>query len=333
MDIQEVLPERPNVLASLIGKNGGKQLIFNGHTDVVPAGEGWKRNPFEASIVDDKIIGRGAADMKGGLAAMIIALIAIKRAGIKLDGDLFFHAVIDEEVASNGTKSIINEGFKADYAIVGEPTNLSICIAQKGRLVVRITTYGKATHASTPEKGVNAISAMIDVLNKIILYGKELDRMKHPLLGSPTQAITVIKGGIKSNIVPNTCEVIIDRRVIPGENIESIKEEYRKISKNQGVLSKIDFIEHEAESSQVSTDELIVKVSHSAMKDVVGRAKIMGFPAITDAYLLNKAGIATIVLGPGSINQAHSPNEYVRIPELIYAAKIYALTAIRLLKE
>ncbi|MEM4649421.1 MAG: M20 family metallopeptidase, partial [Candidatus Bathyarchaeia archaeon] len=220
--MQEVLPGRPNILASLKGKDG-KTFVINGHMDVVPAGEGWRSDPFKGIIINDKIIGRGAADMKGGLASILTALIAIKKANIKINGEIIVHAVIDEEVESCGTKSIIKEGIKADYAVIGEPTNLSICIAQKGRLVIKMTANGKAAHASIPDNGVNAILDTIKVLNKMISYGNKLSRRQHPLLGSPTQTITMINGGVKSNIIPEKCEVIIDRRLIPGETIENIK--------------------------------------------------------------------------------------------------------------
>jgi len=334
--IQEVLPKRPNVLASLRGRND-KQLIFNAHMDVVPAGEGWRTDPFKGLIINNKIVGRGAADMKGGLAAMLTALLAIKKANVKLNGDIIFHAVIDEEVKSSGTKNIINNGVKADYAVIGEPTNLSICIAQKGRLVIKITVNGKAAHASIPDEGINAISETIKILNKIVSYERKLYKKKCSLLGFPTQTITMINGGVKSNIVPEKCEVIIDRRLIPGENTNNIKNEFRntinKLQRTAKGSFRVNFIEHEADPLQTSPNEQVVKVACSAVNDIIGKARIIGFPAVTDAYLYSKAKIPTIILGPGSLAQAHKPNEYVKISELIYAAKIYALIATRLLKD
>ena len=338
-DVREVLPGRPNVVASIEGESNERRLIFDGHMDVVPAGEGWDGRAFQASIVDGKIIGRGASDMKGGLAAMITAITAIKKAGLRLRGELLLQAVVDEEVACRGVKSIIKEGLKADYAIVGEPTQLSICTAHKGRLGVKIVAYGKAAHASTPGNGVNAISAMVDLIGQITSYGKRLESMCHPILGKPTQAVTMIKGGINHNIIPSECTMVVDRRLIPGETIESVEDDYRQMAGQaqvKGVSFKVDFpedITSLAGPLETPIDELVVKTLQSVTREVTGKSNITGFPATTEAYFLDKAGVSTVIFGPGSINQAHKPNEYVEVKELVQAAKIYALTAIRLLKD
>lgn len=338
-DVREVLPGRPNVVASIEGESNERRLIFDGHMDVVPAGEGWDGSAFQASIVGGKIIGRGASDMKGGLAAMITAITAIKKAGLRLRGELLLQAVVDEEVACRGIKSIIKEGLKADYAIVGEPTQLSICIAHKGRLGVKITAYGEAAHASTPSNGVNAISAMVEVINQITSYGKRLESRCHPILGKPTQAVTMIKGGINHNIIPSECTMVVDRRLIPGETIEGVEEDYRRMideAQAKGVSFKVDFpedITSLAGPLETPIDDLVVKILQSVTREVTGESKITGFPATTEAYFLDKAGVSTVVFGPGNINQAHRPNEYVEVKELVQAAKIYALTAIRLLED
>jgi acetylornithine deacetylase/succinyl-diaminopimelate desuccinylase family protein len=332
-------PRRPNVVGLLSGKEEEPILMFNGHTDTVPVGEKslWATDPFSANVRDGRIYGRGATDMKAALAAIISAAEAIVKCGVKLKGTLMISCVADEEVTGFGTKDLVDRGYRADFAVVGEPTELKVKTAHKGVLWVRTVTKGKAAHASMPHEGVNAIYEM----SKICLILKDMSHQlmmkKHPLLGSPTINVGTIKGGLKTNVVPDHCEITIDRRLIPGENPKSAKFEIDTVLdslKKQDPQFQVESeIINVAEPSETPTDELIVRVAREAVEEVTGMDPgVTGFTATCDMrFLVNQAKIPTIILGPGSLRQAHIVDEYVEVQQVFNAAKIYALMILKLL--
>jgi len=338
VDIYDVYPQRPNVTATLKGAEEGPTLLFNGHTDVVPVGSGWTTEPFKADVRNGRIYGRGSADMKGGLASMIVAMEALKETGIELRGNLVFSAVVDEEATGNGTRSLIERGLKSDFAIIGEPTGLSIAIAHKGSVWFKITTHGKTVHSSMPHKGINAIYKMVRVINSLEDLSNKLQREAHPLLGPPTLSVGKITGGTKPNIVPEDCEIVVDRRLIPGETIGKVRAEFDELisaikKEDEEFQADIEVIPGVVGPAEIPQNEPIVKALMSSTKKVIGRSIITGFTASCDAYYLIKQGrIPTAIFGPGEINQAHVADEYVEIAQLMAAAKIYALTAYELLK-
>jgi len=329
----EEVPGRTNVQAVVDGdRAGGKILVLNGHSDVVPAGNGWTKDPFGGEIRGGRVYGRGTADMKGGLAAMMVAADAVRRNRRHLSGKLVFQAVADEEVGTPiGHGYLIRRGLKGGMAIVGEPTGLEVCVAHKGVLRFSVTTSGKAAHASVPWEGRSAILAMSVVIEALRGYAIELEgRPRHPLLGFPTVNIGVIEGGVAVNIVPDRCTILVDRRLIPPESVEDAIAEVRRVvataAKLAGAKCELK-ITSRSQSSDAGYFEEGVRVLLDAAREVTGKAKKpRGFIATCDArYLNNDAKIPAFVLGPGSLGIIHAPDEYVEVRELGEAARIYAL--------
>jgi acetylornithine deacetylase/succinyl-diaminopimelate desuccinylase family protein len=297
---------RYNIVAEKRWGKGGRRLIFNGHLDVVPAGDAlrWKYPPFQGKLVKGRIYGRGASDMKGGIASFIHAISMIDRSKIPLDlGSLILHLVSDEESHGHqGMGFLAQRGMiRADAAIAGEPTNLDLVIAQKGALWFRVSTFGKSAHGSRPEQGINAIEKMmnlIDRMNSIPLV------KEHPLLGKPTINIGKIQGGTKINIVPDRCEIEVDRRLLPDEKKEGVLKEIRAAIDSvqaQDPLFKCQIEEIDyAEPSEIHPDEEIVRIGLEAGLEVRGeRPTVRGFSGFTDGrFYINQFHIPTLIFGP-----------------------------------
>lgn len=330
---------RSNIIAERRWGKGGRSLIFNGHLDVVPAGNPsqWKYPPFGGKLSQGRVYGRGASDMKGGVASFIHAISMIDRSNIPLNqGSLILHLVSDEESHGHqGMGFLARKGLiKGDAVLVGEPTNLDLIIAQKGALWFRIATFGKSAHGSRPGQGVNAIEkmmALIDRLNSIPL-AKE-----HPLLGKPTINIGKIQGGIKVNVVPDRCEIEVDRRLLPDEKKEEILREIKlaieSIQARDPLLNyQIEEIDY-AEPSEISPDEDIVRIGLEAGREVRGeKPNVRGFSGFTDArFYINQFHIPTLIFGPGGTDQSHTTDESVEVDNLIQAARIYARIIVRFL--
>jgi succinyl-diaminopimelate desuccinylase len=339
-EIKEIFDGRSNVYGSLLGQKTGPTLLFCGHIDTVPPNN-MEIEPFNAYIEDGKIYGRGAADMKGGVAAMLLAMAAIKRAGVKLKGAIKFAGVVGEESpnTSEGARALVAEGKVADMAIVGEATNLDIAAAHKGMEWLKVEVKGKAAHGSVPDKGVNAIVKAAQIIQAIEeKVVPELKKRKHPLVGSPTINIGRIEGGVLNNIVPDSCWFSLDRRWVPGETLEGVMGEI------QDIIDELKKQDSELEAKLIEQPETIgrgpmeidpahslVQVVSKAATQVLGREpEVKGVVYWTDGAHLSKAGIPTIVFGPGDIAQAHAAVEYIDIKQLYKAAQIYALTALEI---
>jgi len=347
--LQKVVENRYNVIATIKGIGKGPSLLFNGHMDTVqPFG---MKDPYSAEVKDGRIWGRGTADMKSGLGAMAYALITIQRSGIRLKGDLIFAGVIGEENISEGTQYLVKHGPIADMAIVGEPTSLKVAAAHKGIQWIEVIVKGKSAHASVPYEGINAIvnTAKIICALEANLNPKLLNpKRKHKLVGFPTLNIGKISGGARANTVPELCKVLIDRRWVPGENLESImgeiKEEIKKLqNKYPKFKVEVNPIPASANNVKQLTMEIptrtpmeipvnhrIVTSLRKAVKYVTGKDPgTVGIPCWTDASLLvNVAKIPTAVFGPGNLAQAHANDEFVCINDIITSAKVYILTAV-----
>jgi acetylornithine deacetylase/succinyl-diaminopimelate desuccinylase-like protein len=274
--------------------------------------------------------------MKGALAAMILAAGVIQRLRISLRGNVLITGVVDEEVSEGGTKHYMATRQLGDFALVGEPTELRLCTAQRGQLMYELTTVGVAAHSSLPREGMNAISKMVRVIKAIEDYSTTLAKRKHRLLGTPTTNVGTITGGTGTSIVPSSCSITIDRRTLPGETAELVDAEFREIleglrcadEKLQVSLKRF----FGASPTETNEDELIVKAVRQSCKDVLAfDPGIHGFPATCDAGDLSSR-MPTVVFGPGSLSQAHRPDEYVSIKQVMDAAMVYAGTAITLLE-
>ncbi|HEX6506989.1 MAG TPA: M20/M25/M40 family metallo-hydrolase, partial [Chloroflexota bacterium] len=220
--LAEIAPGRPNVIARLPGKGGGRSLILNAHMDTV--GVAGMENPFGPRVEGDRLYGRGAHDMKSGLAAIMLACRSVVRAG-GASGEVWLTAVMDEEYASLGTQAVV-ASLSADGAIVTEPTDLRICVAHKGFAWATIETTGSAAHGSRPELGIDAIAHMGRVLGEMESLQQELaSRAAHPLLGYGSIHASLIDGGQELSSYPASCRLQVERRTIPGETADSVIEE------------------------------------------------------------------------------------------------------------
>ena len=332
---------RWNIVAQKRWGRGGRTLIFNGHLDVVPAGDPsqWKYPPFQGRFHKRRIYGRGASDMKSGIAAFLHAISMIGRSKIHPEkGGVILHLVSDEESHGHQGAGFLTQkgGFRGDAALIGEPTDLLPVIAHKGALWIRISTFGRSAHGAKPHRGVNAIEKMaklVDRLNSI-----PLDR-EHPLLGKPTLSIGTIRGGTKINIVPDWCEIEVDRRMLPGEKKEKVLGEIREILESLQLqdplfryrMEEIDF----AEPSEVNSEEEIVRTGVEAIQEVTGKKPPLSvFSGFTDSrFYINRCHIPTLILGPGETDRSHTTDESVEVDALVHAAQIYALIVLKFLSS
>jgi len=332
--LQPVLDERPNVIGIVESENKGKNFVLEAHMDTVKV-DNMTIDPFLPKIKEGKMFGRGACDDKGSLAAMLLAMKLLKQKNIPLKGDVYLAAVVDEEHKYRGVSYLLNQGFKFDAGIVGEPTDLDIIIAHKGCLRWRIITKGISAHSSEPEKGKNAIYLMSEVIDaiqkRLIPLCKE---ESHPLVSSPTLSVDIIQGGNEINIIPDRCFIEIDRRMIPGENDRDVLKEVDKFLDE--LMRENPLLEVEREDPfvasppmQIDEDEEVVQALFKCAKDIrVAEPKIRGVGFDTDAGKFVARGIPTPVFGPGNIAQAHSENEWVEIKQVVQAAEIIAQTIV-----
>ncbi|NIY49124.1 M20 family metallopeptidase [Cedecea colo] len=335
-EMQEVAPGRPNVIARLQGRQPGKRLILNGHTDVVPCGAGWSVEPFAATIDGDRIIGRGAADMKSGVAAMIYAALLIKRRQYAFNGEITLLFNVDEERVNLGMEHYVAQGVEADYAIIGEPTSLEVCVAHKGVSRTRLTTHGTAGHAAKTRHPDSAIDKMAQLLPELLQECRRVKQQHHPLLGNASMLVTTINGGSAPNVVPQSCTIEIDRRVLPGEERCDINDSLQTALAEAGLNAQQDYsLENYLFIPASSIDEShpLVEAACQSVEAMTGAARKTIFDATCEAPFFSvRCNIPTIIMGPGDLAQAHVKDEFVRIEELHHAAQIYASLALTLLK-
>ncbi len=322
---------RPSVVARF-GNGAGPKLAWNGHLDTVPAGEPstWERPPFAGEIVDGRLVGRGSADMKGPVASALAAVAALRRSGCELGGTLALHLVADEELAGvHGTRVLLERGYlDQDAAIVGEPTELTLSLAERGGAWVVATARGKAAHGSTPQLGVSAIAAMA----RFVLRLEEvLPDIEHPLVGRPTVNAAMIAGGSAPNVVADRCTVDIDRRLIPGEDAqEPVLDAFERLSEAIRAEHPEDDLAFELkmwmDAAEAPGDSPIATACRDALRAETGREPVdTGLTGITDArFYINDRSIPSVILGPGSLKVAHTAYESVEVAELVTGARVYA---------
>jgi succinyl-diaminopimelate desuccinylase len=337
----EIIEEKPgvaNVVSRLHGRSPGKTLVWNGHFDVVPPGEDWDSDPFSGDFREGYIYGRGASDMKSGLAAMIIALGALRKAGAPFRGQIIFQAVGDEETGSDGgTLCLVRRGIGAgaDWAIVSEPTNLTVAIGNRGLRWLEVTIKGRASHAGRPHLGANAIHAASRIINELAHIPF---KARHPLfeIPHPSLSVTMIQAGTKINIIPERCTFSIDRRMVPGETSESVLKEIEEIlnkSSSEGISSEVRISHQGWDPYAIDPSLPLVQILCQAVEEVVGQfPQIKGKAGCTDAsHLVHRGGIPSVCFGPGFEDLAHKANERVALEKVVQAARVYALSALRLL--
>jgi acetylornithine deacetylase len=325
-ELTEAAPGRPSVLARLPGERE-EALLFDAHLDTV-SGAGME-SPFQPRVENDTLSGRGAADDKGSLAAMMAALIDVARAGGRPPYTILLTATADEEYRMSGMNGLLeSQRIAPRAAVVGEPTSLEVVVAHRGVARFAISTVGKAAHGSRPEEGVNAIYRMARVVQALEHYARGgVGRDMHPLLGKATLSVNVIRAGEYANVIPDYCEVIVDRRLLPNEDGRKVIVDVRTylasaIEDDVGlhVSSPSLFVP----GLSMSADDPWVKVVATAVKAVTGKLTISGLSGATHAGPLAQTGVPAVVLGPGSIGQAHTTTEALDLTQLEQAAEIYA---------
>ena len=324
--------ESPNVIATLKGC-GGKSITFNGHMDAVPPFD--MKEPFSGKIENGVLYGRGSCDMKSGIIAMAYAMIAIKRSGIALPGDLVLSAVVGEEYGSYGSRDYVKRNVLTDYGVCGEPTGLCIGSAQKGLHWFEFTIPGKRTHSSVPSEGVNALDRLAKVMTYITENVEpELRKRTHPLLGSSLINMGKVWGGEQPNVVPGEAYLQLERRHIPGETQVDLEAEMQRIAD----ACKLDDPAYDITfksmpySIRIPKTPMHVPDTHPVVQSAIKAGAKLGFelpvigvPFWGDAGVLYDAGVPCILFGPGQIKDAHSANECVLLDDVYKAAKVYAL--------
>ncbi len=339
----DVAPDRPNV--SVVADGGSEPgLLLLGHTDVVPIGDGWTVSPTGGEIRGGRLYGRGSTDMKGGLAAALVAMAAIQRAGARLRGPIELAAVVDEEENGLGARALIAER-AADPAapayracVVAEPTDLQTIIAARGAAYFRVSVTGKAAHAGNPADGVNAIYGAAAIIGEIERWHRQLAVDARPLIGPATWNVGTVRGGTGGSIVPAECVMMVDRRLLPGDDPVQIEAELRARIDALGVAAAEMSVTVETLMAmpgfETQPDHALVTTAHDAIREAGGPdLPLGGWTAACDGgYVQRAEGTPVIVLGPGSVQtQAHRADESVGVAELVTAARAYALIGLRLL--
>ena len=362
-DRWEVYPGRPDVVGRLpgTGAEGGRSLILNGHIDVVPAGDPatWTRDPFGGELADGKVWGRGAVDMKGGIAAMIAAVEATQRAGVRLKGDVLIESVVDEETGGPGTTQTIEHGYRADAAIVAEPTDLVVLPAEGGLEWLRLIIRGRSGHSAHRYRSVHAggqgtaVNA-IEKTAKVLAAVQELERQwavtkRHPLLPA---GITTINPGVMiggtggghdgmPNVLtavstfPDYCSLELSLKYLPSERTADVRAEFEEYIARVAATDPW-LREHPPEiewgirgvsfpPAETPPDHPLLGVVDQAVEVATGRAPVHeGFVAVTDLAWLAGAGIPGVIFGPGSVRHAHGVDEHIAVADLTEG--IFALT-------
>jgi acetylornithine deacetylase/succinyl-diaminopimelate desuccinylase family protein len=320
VNMYEVMPHRPNVVG-YVDAAAEQTILLEAHLDTVHA-DNMSIDPFTPKVVDGKLFGRGACDTKASLAAFMHTVAEVAQKLRRLKYNIIIAAVSDEEYSFAGAKRVVENGLKADFGLVGEPTQLRIIRAHKGVLRWRVVTKGKAAHSAYPERGENAIYSMAPVLTRLQSHGLELTRQSsHDLLGTPTLSVGVIEGGQAVNIVPDRCRIEVDRRTLPGEAEEGILESTRIALR--GVPSWEFEAPHISNGGmEVALENPFLQKLATAVKSRLGECVIESAPYATDAGVYNQNGIPSVVFGPGDIAQAHTSTEFVEVNQVLHCCEI-----------
>ncbi|MEO1104812.1 MAG: M20 family metallopeptidase [Pseudomonadota bacterium] len=331
-------PGRANVIARL--DNGpGPHFVFNTHLDVVPAGEGWTSDPFCAAVKGGRLIARGACDAKGSLAAMLTACGKLAGQREAWSGTLSAVFVADEEAASGGAKHLVETGARYDYAVIGEPTGNGVVCAHKGSLRPVVDVRGRTAHSGTPQEGVNAVFHAARLLHRFEHLAQKVGQNSHPLCGSASLTVTRMTGGHADNVVPETASFLLDRRMVPGEDAAAAAVALQAVLDEARVEDGIDA--SIARWQPTTGGPVESDPSHSFVRAALAACArhggdgtaARGFQGACDMVHFARAGATCVVIGPGSLSEAHKPDESVSLDELAAAAEIYADLALATLRR
>ena len=337
---------RPNLVGLLRGTGGGKSIILNGHIDTVPLDDvaKWAHHPLSGEVAGGCLYGRGACDMKAGLAAMILAVKYLRDCGVAIKGDIVVESVVDEEGGGNGTLACVAEGYKADAAIVTEPTGLEVYCASRGVFLLEIEVPGRSSHACFKWRGVNAIEKGMKIVRELA----ELERCwlatrRNPLLPPPTITLGQIEGGISAATVPGSCILRFDVKYLPTEtDARGAQQPVDAGEVRREVEECVHFAcrgdswlrEHPAKlrwflsvmPHTIDMNDPFVSVVAGACDTILGGHVLSGMPSGADArHIQNSGGVPTVLFGPGRLEQAHSIDEYVELAQYLDAIKALAV--------
>ena len=339
--IKESKPGVQNICAHLPGADGdipeGKTFLFSGHLDTVPVGTGWSVDPFAAEIKGNYMYGRGATDMKAGLAASLMALVGLKRQGCPFAGNVIYTAVGDEEYHGQyGTKWLLSKGLTADMAVCCEPTNLDLCLGNRGLLMIDVVVKGKSSHGGRPNLGKNAISIAAKIVNQLEQIVLESHRNGH--FTDPVGSLSVVgmHGGDRINVIPDRCVLYLDRRMMPGESSdEAIDQIEKAITAATGVIPAYapDNNSEILVKPEVWHEPFWMPETHAYVSRCIEifvscfgtRPAIEGKSAGTDAsHLVSMGKIPTVIFGPGDYRESHTVDEKVDLLQLDPAMNYYS---------
>jgi len=317
--------QRANIFARLRSTGNKPALLFAGHLDVVGPGRGrWKHPPFAATQTDGKIFGRGAVDMKAGLATVAAAMTQLAQSGTQLQGDILFVATAGEETDSEGAKRFVTQVQDLPTLagiIIPEPTDFQLITAHRGMLWLRVTTLGKAAHSSTPHLGINAINSMKAVLDKLEHYHPSA--RPHPQLGGCSVSINTIHAGEALNIIPDHCTIGIDIRTVPGQNYQDIFNEIATMlnelgANNPTFRAKLEIL-RQVDPLQTDPNHPFVKAFCSA----TGLKETSSVGFTTDGPYFATLGAPVVIFGPGNPELCHKPDEYIELADLEKAVHLF----------
>jgi succinyl-diaminopimelate desuccinylase len=338
----EFAPGRPSVGAVIEGAHEGPTVVLNGHMDTVPIDNEslWTTDPFGAEVRDGFLFGRGACDMKAGLAVQIgVAHYLSDIHPDDLKGSLVLHFAAGEERGEPGTRSLLEAGFSGDYGITTEPTSLRVATATRGVATYGLRIKGRSVHGSRPEAGVNPIWALAPVLEMLKQYDADLRSRPHPLLPGGSCTPTRVRAGVKENAVPDDCEIVVDRRLLPGETAEGTKADLlERMQGLEGFNPELDYelgTDYIVEPAEIAPDSPFAAQMLAAVREVTGEpSEVWGAPFSSDVRnLVNDAAMIAVTFGPGDTRFCHCPDERVPIAELEQAAVSIAKVVTDLLVE
>lgn len=313
--VNEPFNNRPQVVALFRGKSSDA-IILNGHMDTVPEGDAnnWSVDPFSGATKDGFLYGRGSVDMKSSLSIMMhVAKFA------KTNGSILLTFAVGEEKAEPGTSTLLSWIKKFDlnikYGLVMEPTNLQIATHQKGAVWFKIGIKGRAAHASAPTEGINAIEIAYNIMQTFQEYKKEITKKSHELAGTPTCSVTMINGGIKENVIPDKCEIVIDRRLIPLESADEVEKELQLLFKKTQFNYEITQL-GSREPVELANNSTLAKIMLDVTHLMNIESEIICFTGATDNEHIVSHGIESLVWGPGDLKFAHAVDERISINDI-----------------
>ena len=350
VEVQEVAPGRPNVIGWLDGEGPGHTLCLEGHTDVVTEGDpaAWRHPPWSGVVEDGRLYGRGSADMKGGLAAAMVAARAVRRSGARFSGRLMIAALVDEEDGMSGAKHLVTTplGRAISAAIICEPEQNELCLEQKGVFWTRVMLHGRMAHGAMPYAAVNPITAAGQFLARVPELERRVRRgvRRSRFLGLPHITPTIARAPVghvaQNNVIPAVAELRLDVRLTPGLEpdaaIGAIEDLARETERRcPGTRVTVEILEAPRPATRVERDEPVVKALEWAVRRAGGRPPVFGgVPGSTDGTILRTAlGIPIVTFGPGNRIIPHQVDEHVPVPELLEAARCYGLAALQYLSR